>query len=263
VFPILLDLGPVHVYAYGVAIMTGTWLAWFYARHAMASFGADTETISRMFVWGFVAAFVGGKVFYFLQAPAYYAMHPGEAMALSGSGFVFYGSFLFAVPTFYWFVRSEKLPVPAMFDIVTVCTGLIHGFGKIGCLLAGCCYGKPSEAGWWAITFTHPDIAAHPLNEPLYATQAYDAVVIFGSLALVLWIKRRGWCVGRLFLVYAMLYSVGRFFTEQYRGDIERGFVLNGLLSHSQAIAIGVILACAGIWLYAAKHAPRASIRAA
>jgi phosphatidylglycerol:prolipoprotein diacylglycerol transferase len=243
--------------------MAGTWLAWLYARIAMAPFGADAETVSKMFVWGFAAAFVGGKALFFLQAPSYYATHPDQALAMSGSGFVFYGSFLFAVPTVYAFVRSQRLPVPAMFDIVTVCTALIHGCGKIGCLLAGCCYGRPSEAGWWTLTFDHADIPAHPLHAPLYATQAYDAVVIWGSLALVLWLQRRGWLAGRLFLVYAMLYSAGRFVTEQYRGDIERGFVLDGRLSHSQAIAIGVILACAAIWLVAARRAPRARPRAA
>ncbi|MGH8765008.1 MAG: prolipoprotein diacylglyceryl transferase, partial [Burkholderiales bacterium] len=227
-----------------------------YTRRAMAPFGADAETVSKFFVWGFVAAFVGGKAFLFLEAPAYYAAHMDEALALSGSGFVFYGSFLFAVPTIYWLIRRAGLPLGEMFDIATVCTGLIHGCGKIGCLLAGCCYGLPSSPGWWTITFTHPDAAAHPLNEPLYATQVYDAALIFGSLVLVLWIKRRGWLAGRLFLVYAMLYSAGRFFTEQYRGDIERGFVLNGLLSHSQAIAIGVILACAAIWMYSARKVP-------
>jgi phosphatidylglycerol:prolipoprotein diacylglycerol transferase len=263
VHPVLLDLGPVHIYAYGVAIMAGTWLAWLYARRVMAPYGADVETVSKMFVWGFIAAFVGGKALYFLQAPAYYAAHPDEALALSGSGFVFYGSFLFAVPTFYAFVRIEKLPVPAMFDIVTICTGLIHGCGKIGCLLAGCCYGRLSEAGWWTITFDHAGIPAHPLHEPLFATQVYDAILIFSSLALVFWIKRRGWLTGRLFLVYAMLYSAGRFFTEQYRGDAERGFVLNGLLSHSQAIAIGVIMACVAIWFFAARRAPQARTQAA
>jgi phosphatidylglycerol:prolipoprotein diacylglycerol transferase len=252
-----------HIYAYGVAIVAGTWLAWLYARRAMAPFGADAETVSKMVVWGFIAAFVGGKVFYFLQAPAYFAAHPDEALALSGSGFVFYGSFLFTVPTFYWFVRTHGLPVPAMFDIVTVCTGLIHGCGKIGCLLAGCCYGSRSAPGWWTITFDHPGIPAHPLHEPLYATQVYDAILIFGSLALIVWIKRRGRLAGRLFLVYAMLYSAGRFFTEQYRGDIERGFVLGGLLSHSQAIAIGVILACAAIWWWSTRSALQAHTRAA
>lgn len=262
-YPVLLDLGPVQVYAYGVAIMTGMWLAWLHTRRAMAPYGADAEEVSKYFVWAFAAAFVGGKLFYFLEAPAYFAAHPDEALALSGTGFVFYGSLLFAVPTVYALVRRAGLPVPAMFDIATVVTGLIHGCGKIGCLLAGCCYGKPSEAGWWTITFHHPGIPAHPLHEPLYATQVYDAVVIWGSLALVLWLQRRGWLAGRLFLVYAMLYSAGRFFTEQYRGDEERGFVLGGLLSHSQAIAIGVILACAAIWLVAARRAPRARARAA
>jgi phosphatidylglycerol:prolipoprotein diacylglycerol transferase len=263
VYPVLLQWGPFHVYAYGFAIMTGMWLAWLYTRQAMTPLGVDAETVSKFFVWGFVAAFVGGKLFFFLQAPAYYAAHPDETLELSGSGFVFYGSFLFAVPTIYWLIRRGGFPVPQMFDVAAVCTGLLHGFGKLGCLLAGCCFGKPSEAGWWTLTFTHPDSAAHPLHAPLYATQVYDALLIFGCLGLVLWLKARSRCAGRLFLVYAMCYSVGRFFTEQYRGDIERGFVLDGLLSHSQAIAIGVILACAAIWTIAARRAPQARTRAA
>jgi phosphatidylglycerol:prolipoprotein diacylglycerol transferase len=59
---------------------------------------------------------------------------------------------------------------------------------------------------------------------------------------MMLWMQKRGKTFGgQLFFFYALIYGVGRFFTEGYRGDIARGFVFNGLLSHSQFIAILVV----------------------
>jgi phosphatidylglycerol:prolipoprotein diacylglycerol transferase len=65
----------------------------------------------------------------------------------------------------------------------------------------------------------------------------------------MLWIKKRKSFGGQLFLIYGMWYAIGRFITEYFRGDEERGFLFNHHLSHSQVIAIGVFLISAFIYV--------------
>ena len=111
--------------------------------------------------------------------------------------------------------------------------------GRLGCLMAGCCYGKPTDVAW-AITFTDPAAnfnVGTPLNVALHPTQLYESaagLVIF--VALMLLEKRKGAFAGRTFWSFAFLYSALRFVIEFYRGD-DRGLVFD-LLSTSQFISV-------------------------
>jgi prolipoprotein diacylglyceryltransferase len=88
------------------------------------------------------------------------------------------------------------------------------------------------------------------LGEALYPVQLWDAGIVFFSIAMMLLMQKRGKLFGgQLFFFYALIYGVGRFFTEGYRGDVSRGFVFDGLLSHSQFIAILVVaFSSVGYW---------------
>jgi phosphatidylglycerol---prolipoprotein diacylglyceryl transferase len=197
--------------------------------------------------------FIGGKLFFFFEKPAYYASHLEEFFSEMGSGFVFYGSFLCTVPVLIWWFRRRKLPVREMFDLVGISGALVHGFGKIGCFMAGCCHGKVCKSGW-AVVFSDPKTHAEPIGIPLYPTQLWDAAIIFTTIGIMLWVRKRKQFHGQLFLIYGILYAVGRFVTEKYRGDEERGFVLNGWLSHSQAIALAVLVVCLVYYIYLFKN---------
>ena len=170
------------------------------------------------------------------------------------SGFVFYGSFLLTVPVLIWWFRTKNISVWQGFDVVGVSGAFVHAFGKIGCFMAGCCYGLPSGKHF-GVVFTNKLCSAEPLNTPLYPAQLWDSAIVFGSIAIMLQYKKRKWFHGQLFLTYGMVYALGRFLTERFRGDEERGFVLNGLLSHSQAIALLVFIVCA--YLFAKGYKTR------
>jgi len=113
-----------------------------------------------------------------------------------------------------------------------------HVIGRLGCLLAGCCYGKQTTVAW-AITFTSPvaqDNAGTPLGVPLHPTQLYEAGAEALILALLLSTERKGrYFAGRTFWLYMLLYAISRFIIEFFRGD-ERGAV--GMFSTSQFISI-------------------------
>ncbi len=108
--------------------------------------------------------------------------------------------------------------------------------------MAGCCHGLVCKPGVWGIVFRDPKSHAEPLGEALYPVQLWDSGIILLSIAMMYWLQRRGKLFsGQVFLVYAFVYGIGRYITEGYRGDGARGFLFDGLLSHSQFIAILVV----------------------
>ena len=111
--------------------------------------------------------------------------------------------------------------------------------GRLGCLLAGCCYGKPTDVAW-AITFTDPAANLNvgtPLNVPLHPTQLYESAAGLASSRCCMLMERRGArFAGRTFWLFVLLYSISRFVIEFYRGD-DRGMPL-AWLSTSQLISV-------------------------
>jgi phosphatidylglycerol:prolipoprotein diacylglycerol transferase len=206
--------------------------------------GLTFDQANSLFLIIFIAAFVGGKVFLLLENPSYYFGNPSRL--LRGSGFVFYGSFLFAVPSMLWYFRKQKLHVYKMLDVMAVVTCLVHMFGRIGCFMAGCCYGKPTTNGM-GVTFTNPACQAEPLNTPLYPTQLWEAGYILLVMMVLLVIKKYSQkFYGQLFLLYLALYAIGRSVLELFRGDVARGFIIDDILSYSQFIAL-LILTVVGV----------------
>ncbi len=237
--PILFKIGSFTIYTYGFCIAIGALLGLAYmAWQAKKQFGVPFDTINSLFIFIVLAAIVGGKVFFFFEDPIYYSKNLNKLF--TGSGFVFYGSFLFAIPVMLWFFKRNKIPALAMLDIMAVVTCIVHGFGRIGCFMAGCCYGKPTP-GILGITFTNPACQAEPLNTPLHASQLYEAFFIFCLLVFLFILKNRKQFNGQLFLLYLMIYASGRGVLEIFRGDIARGFIINNWLSHSQFISIIII----------------------
>ena len=130
------------------------------------------------------------------------------------------------------------MPLWATCDVFAPGIALGHVIGRLGCLLAGCCYGKPTNVPW-AITFTDPFAAANvgtPLNVPLHPTQVYEAGAELLILIFLI-VTERKWrpYPGRTFWGYMLLYAISRFIIEFYRAD-ERGFVVG--LSTSQFISV-------------------------
>ncbi|MBX2954694.1 MAG: prolipoprotein diacylglyceryl transferase [Cyclobacteriaceae bacterium] len=242
--PVLFELGNFTIYSYGFMIAVGVVFAVSYLTiRGKKEVNLTFDQANNLFLFIFLSAVVGGKVFLLFENPSLYLSDPKRLF--TGSGFVFYGSFLFAVPTMLWYFKRNKLPVYQMLDIMAVVTCLVHMFGRVGCFMAGCCYGKPTTS-MFGVTFTDPACQANPLNTPLFPTQLMEAGFIFLVMIGLLLLRSRKQFHGQLFLVYLMLYALGRFGLEYFRGDQARGFVIDDYVSNSQFIAL-CILVVAGI----------------
>lgn len=234
--PILFEAGGFTIYTYGFYIAVGASLGFAYmARQGKKQFGFTFDQANTLFILLVTASVIGGKVFLIFENPEFYLSQPKRLV--SGSGFVFYGSLLFAIPTMLWYFHKSKIPILGMLDIMAVVTGLVHGLGRIGCFMAGCCYGLPTTL-FPGVVFTDERCQAEPLNTPLHPTQLYEAGAIF-LIVMILWLLRsKRKFEGQLFLLYMIMYAIVRALLEMLRGDVERGFIAEGLLSHSQFISL-------------------------
>jgi phosphatidylglycerol:prolipoprotein diacylglycerol transferase len=237
--PVLFEFFGVNIYSYGFFIAVGAIAGVAYmAVRGKKDVGLTFDQANSLFLVIFLAALIGGKIFLFFEDMSFYLQHPGRLV--TGRGFVFYGSFLFAVPAMMIFFRKNKLPTYARLDVMAVTTCIVHVFGRIGCFMAGCCHGKKTDS-FLAVTYTDQACRANPLNTPLHPTQLYEATFILIVMVFLLYLRDRKKFFGQLFLLYLILYAAGRFILEYLRGDQERGFLLNGLISHSQLIAMFII----------------------
>ena len=236
--PILFEVGSWPVYSYGVllalAYLAGLQLAVVRARRA----GLDPARVMDLGIYLIIAALVGAKLALVIVDFDYFRTRPAELLSLVRAGGVFYGGLILAVLVGLWLVRRYRLPVWSTADMYAPGIALGHVVGRFGCLLAGCCYGRPTDLPW-GIVFTSPVAAANvgtPLGTALHPTQLYDAGAELLILIALLLTERRGRRFpGRTFWLYLLLYAISRYIIEIYRGD-DRGMVMG--FSTSQFVSI-------------------------
>lgn len=246
--PELFTIGSTTVHTYGFLIMIGALLGYIYMAYTCKrDLGISPDKIQSLAIIVILGAFAGGKLFFYFERPSFYFNPPSNMLVNFRTGFVFYGSLLFAVPLAIWFFRKEKWPLWPMMDRLAITTLIIHMFGRLGCFSAGCCYGKPTDVAW-GVTFTDQLSKAEPLHTALHPTQLYEAGFLAILLAVLLMFQRHKRFEGQIFFIYLITYAVGRGVIEIFRGDLRRGFIIEDVLSHSQFISL-LIIAFA-LWMY-------------
>jgi len=251
-------VGPLALPTYGLLLVVGMLVGlWVVTRQARKA-GLVPETITDMAVYAIIAGLIGAKVLLLVVEWPYYSHNPREMLSLFQSGGVFYGGLLGAIPVAFWYARRHNLDGWRTADVLAPGVVVGQAVGRIGCFMAGCCYGKPADVPW-AVTFR--DLYANrnvgtPLDTPLHPTQLYESAACFLILAFLLWMAPRKRFHGQVVLAYVFLYAVARFVIEIFRGDTVRGFVLGGRLSTSQFIALLMIVAAALVlpYLMRRKH---------
>ena len=234
--PVLFSVGNITVYTYGFfialgAVLGGTYMWW----RGKREFGWSFDTANTLFLLLIIGGVFGGKLFLVFEAPSFYASHPDKLF--SSNGFVFYGSLLTAIPIMLWYFKRHKIPTLAMLDIMAIVTCIVHGFGRVGCFMAGCCYGTRTDS-FFGVIFSDPLCQANPKGVPLHPTQLYESIFIFLLMFCLLLIKNKKNFDGQIFMTYLMIYALGRVVIEYFRGDVERGFLIQNLITTSQFISI-------------------------
>lgn len=155
-------------------------------------------------------------------------------------GMVFYGGFIGASAALIIYIKAAKITFKKeITDIFAVCVPLFHAFGRIGCFLGGCCYGVESRFGFIANNELLPEMSG-VRRFPISLVESLFNFLLFLFLLYLFNNKKQS---GKLLFIYMLIYPVGRFIFEFFRGDEIRGIFL--YLSTSQWISI--ILFVAGV----------------
>jgi len=230
-FPVLLKIGPVTIHTYGFMMAVGVVAALWFVMVQAKKQGYDTNKLADAAFWIILVSLLGAKLILLFGKFSYYLKNPGELLSLARSGGVFQGGLTFGIIFAIIYFRKKKIPLWPTADIVAPAIALGHGFGRIGCFSASCCYGRECSLPW-AVVFKNEyahQLTGIPLNIPLHPVQLYESALNFLNFFVLFMILKKKKFDGQVFSFYIINYSIIRFFTEYFRGDhAENTYLIRG-----------------------------------
>lgn len=226
-------------------ILLGAWLV-------KKDGGYPKEMVLELSVLIFACHTIGGRIGYVRANWGKGDWSWKQVLDITSGGSAFLESFLLIVAAFAVYLWWRRIPILNLFDLCAVMVPLGQGIGRLACVMAGCCYGRPTDLPW-GITFTHPDTLARPTGVALHPTQIYEMIWSLGLFAFMLWFRPRRTFRGQVALVFLTLYPILRFFNEFFRNDPKRGWFmeeqLGQALSNPQAISLMMLAVMAVGWI--------------
>lgn len=262
-FPQLFQVGQLSVYSYGLLMGLGTLLAVVWPVHLARQEGIPPAKVEGLGLVIVFSAVIGSKLLTAFDYPDFYSGNstPVWDQVLNRGG-VFYGGFLLAVIASAIYMRLTKLPGWRVADCVAPGLAAAQGLGRIGCFLAGCCWGSPTTLPI-GVTFTSEqahNITGVPLNVKLHPAQLYEAGFVLLAIPFLLRLRKHKSFDGQVVLIYVLYYAVVRFLLEFFRGD-PRGYYFNDRLSTSQLISLVIIPIAVLLLVRLRKHSAIGSRR--
>lgn len=240
----LFSVGPFVVHGYGLMIAIGAISAYLVSEFRAKRKGLQHELIFNLFWWCLIGGILGAKLLYLITQIKNIVADPAIILHVS-EGFVVYGGIIGGIFSGFLFCRKHKLNFLEYFDLVMPSIALAQGFGRLGCTLAGCCYGRETDS---ALSLIFKDSQFAPNNVRLIPTQPISSALDFLNFFALVFLSKRVKASGQVAGFYLIFYSAGRFILEFFRGDLERGTI--GILSTSQFIAIFLFLLGIGIVVF-------------
>lgn len=236
----ILSIGPFTIHGYGLMIGIGVAAALLVGDRRATKRGLDGDQIYGLTISAVVIGFFVARILFIITEWSDFIKNP---MAyITGAGFVVFGGIIGGILAIIGYCRIKKLSAIDYMDLMVPSVALAQGFGRLGCLLAGCCYGRETDS-IIGIVFKHSSFA--PNGVKLLPTQIIMSVGDFIIAAILFVGAKRFTKKGQSTCIYIALYSIGRFFVEFLRNDY-RGNV--GILSTSQFI--GIIMAIGAVLAY-------------
>ena len=265
------------VFGYGLFLMLGFVAGLLFAWYRAKSRGVPRDAVLDIGIISIFTGVVGARLAYlFLDyepGDGGYGS-PAEWFAVWQGGLTFQGGLFLALAADFLYLRWKKISVGRMFDVYAPSLALGVGFGRIGCLLNGCCWGRPAphgsifgmrfpdhiesmgqqfwlhahdSAGWTELVrkLGYPEGTVPTI--PIYATQIVSAIGLFVIAAGLLWAERR-WRDrpdGQVINWFIFAYAIGRFIIEFYRDDtpLRYGFAGFPGLRLGQWLAVAMVVA--------------------
>lgn len=235
--PILFKLGPVTVHTYGFMIAIGMVSAILLSLYRGKKLGFNTDVIVDLGLYGILGGVIGAKVLFWIVELPNIIHDTNYILKTLSDGFVVYGGIIGGIATGYIYSRIKGFDFLEYLDLIVPTIALAQGFGRIGCFGAGCCYGRETNS---ALSVVFQNSSYAPNGVSLIPTQLFSSGGDFIIAAILLFCSSKCKKRGQVSGLYMILYSIGRFTIEIFRGD-PRGNV--GILSTSQFICIFMFFA--------------------
>ncbi len=249
---VLFQFGPLTIYWYGVMMAAGflsALVSWIVLGRRC---GRNAQYCSDLMFWVMISGVLGARLAYVLENWSDYAASPLSILRLDQGGLIFYGGLFAGGVAIFIFARRRRERVVPVVDFALTAVPLAHAIGRIGCFLNGCCFGTPTDlavgvrfpkgsAAWMLHYRTGLIEQMSPFSLRVHPVQLYETaynLIIFGVLMVVF---RRSSRAGRVSAVYMVLYALGRFLLEFFRGDRADRFGAYGL-SVGQLVSIPLFL---------------------
>lgn len=230
-----IQVGPITIHMYGLMIGIGFIVAYFICCHRAKKKDLNEDILWGILICSILGMLIGSRLVYYLICFPEILKNPSILWDFQ-NGYVVYGGIIAGVLFSYLYCKKKQVPFLEYFDLVMPSVSVAQGFGRIGCFLAGCCYGRETTS-WFHIIYTHSQFA--PNNVPLIPTQLISSAGNFIIAGVLFYYSKKSRTTGMVGAMYLILYSIGRFFIEIFRNDY-RGSI--GSFSTSQWIAIGIIM---------------------
>jgi phosphatidylglycerol:prolipoprotein diacylglycerol transferase len=203
--------------------------------------GRSYAFVSDLAFWIMVSGIVGARIAYVLANLNYFIKDPVLIVRVDQGGLIYYGGFIGATLAAVIYARVKHAPLRPFADFIITALPLGQAIGRIGCFLNGCCYGVPGTRPWCVGV---NGVERHP-------TPLYETVFCLALYGILLWYYRRRPRSGRVFALYLILYPLGRFLLEFWRGDERLHW-----LGMNVAQELSLVLLAAGIlaWLLLPKE---------
>jgi phosphatidylglycerol:prolipoprotein diacylglycerol transferase len=258
----------IPVFGYGFMMFVGFSMATWLASRRVLTIGQPPEVIWDMMMWALIPGLIGARLYYLgkyggpLLAKAQGLGKLIAAVALWDGGIVFYGGVMGGIVGVTVFCFRRGISPLAMFDVLAPSLLIGEGFGRIGCFLYGCCYGKACDLPW-AVKFPPDSLTFEKLAQDgviardaastiaLHPTQIYSSAAAFVLAGILAWYFRRRPFDGAVMCLTSILYPVSRYVLETLRGDIDPG-----ALGLKDAQVFSIVLTMTGIagMYYLSKH---------
>ena len=250
----LFQIGPFTLRVYGLCMALGFLFGWMAAVRLCRRTGQNADGLTSLLTWLMVSAVFGARTAYVLEHwSSEFADNPFAIIRVDQGGLMFYGGLIAAALVLLLYARIYRQHLFQITDVVLAVVPLGHAFGRLGCFMHGCCYGKLTQScigvsfpkdspAWWEQVSAAPPLLTQAAlrSLPVIPTQLIESAanVILFAVLFTLYPKRhaaRGFITG----CYLISYAVLRFIIEYLRGDPRLAV---GPFSISQTISLGLLL---------------------